>query len=46
VADAILTEAPSVAIGAGAHGVNLHLDPADLVRLLGADVADVTRAAS
>ena len=46
VADATLTHAPLVAIGAGAHGVNLHLDPADLVRLLDADVADVTRPAS
>ena len=46
VADASLTGAPLVAIGAGAHGVNLHLDPADLVRLLDADVADVTRPAS
>lgn len=46
VADATLRDATSVAIGAGAHGVNLHLDPADLVRLLDADVADVTRAAS
>jgi Cys-tRNA(Pro)/Cys-tRNA(Cys) deacylase len=35
-----------VAIGAGAHGVNLHLAPADLVRLLDADVADVARPAS
>jgi Cys-tRNA(Pro)/Cys-tRNA(Cys) deacylase len=46
VADATLTLASLVAIGAGAHGVNLHLDPADLVRLLDADVADVTRPAS
>jgi Cys-tRNA(Pro)/Cys-tRNA(Cys) deacylase len=46
VADASLNGAPLVAIGAGAHGVNLHLDPADLVRLLDADVADVTRPAS
>jgi Cys-tRNA(Pro)/Cys-tRNA(Cys) deacylase len=45
VADATLTEAASVAIGAGAHGVNVHIDPSDLVRLLGADVADVTRPA-
>ena len=45
VADATLMEAPSVAIGAGAHGVNLHLDPADVVRLLDAYVADVTHAA-
>ena len=46
VADSTLTGAPVVAIGAGAHGVNLHLDPTDLVRLLDADVADVTRPAS
>jgi Cys-tRNA(Pro)/Cys-tRNA(Cys) deacylase len=31
-----------VAIGGGAHGVNVHLVPADLVAALGADVADVT----
>jgi Cys-tRNA(Pro)/Cys-tRNA(Cys) deacylase len=31
-----------VAIGGGAHGVNVHLAPADLVTALGADVADVT----
>lgn len=31
-----------VAIGAGAHGVNLHLDAADLVRALEASVVDVT----
>jgi Cys-tRNA(Pro) deacylase len=31
-----------VAIGGGAHGVNLHLAPADLVAALGADVSDVT----
>ena len=46
VADASLTDPATVAIGAGAHGVNLHLDPTDLVRLLDADVADVTRPAS
>lgn len=46
VADASLTDAPLVAIGAGAHGVNLHLDPSDLVRVLDADVADVTRPAN
>lgn len=46
VADATLTGPEPVAIGAGAHGVNLHLDPADLVRLLDADVAAVTRAAN
>lgn len=32
-----------VAIGGGARGVNLHLAPADLIRHLGATVADVTR---
>ena len=46
VADATLMGPSSVAIGAGAHGVNIHLDPADLVRLVDADVAEVTRAAS
>jgi prolyl-tRNA editing enzyme YbaK/EbsC (Cys-tRNA(Pro) deacylase) len=34
-----------VAIGGGARGVNLHLAPTDLVRHLGAAVADVTRPA-
>jgi Cys-tRNA(Pro) deacylase len=43
VADATLMGSGPVAIGAGAHGVNLHLDPSDLVRLLDADLADVTR---
>jgi Cys-tRNA(Pro)/Cys-tRNA(Cys) deacylase len=42
VADATLIEHDLVAIGAGAHGINMHVDPADLVRVLGADVADVT----
>ena len=46
VADATLADRDLVAIGGGAHGVNLHLAPADLVRLLGADVAAVTRPAS
>ncbi len=39
-------EAPILAIGAGAHGMNLHLDPTDLIRLLDAEVVDVTRPAS
>jgi len=43
VADATIPDAGTVAIGGGAHGVNLHLDPADLIRVLRADVADVTR---
>jgi Cys-tRNA(Pro) deacylase len=42
VADASLADRDVVAIGAGAHGVNMHVDPADLARVLGADVADVT----
>ena len=45
VADATLVDRAVVAIGAGAHGVNLHLDPADLVRLVRADLADVTNPA-
>ncbi len=32
-----------VAIGAGAHGVNLHVDASALLAVLDADVADVTR---
>jgi Cys-tRNA(Pro) deacylase len=32
-----------VAIGGGAYGVNLHLDAAALLRVLGADVVDVTK---
>ena len=46
VADATIADRDLVAIGAGAAGVNLHLDPADLTRLLDADVANVTRPAS
>jgi Cys-tRNA(Pro)/Cys-tRNA(Cys) deacylase len=42
IADSSLTSHPVVAIGGGARGVNLHLDPADLVRVLGADVVDVS----
>jgi Cys-tRNA(Pro) deacylase len=45
VADATIADLDLVAIGAGAHGVNVHIDPADLVPLLRADVADVTRPA-
>ncbi len=33
---------PVVAIGGGAHGVNLHLAPSDLVAALAATVADVS----
>jgi Cys-tRNA(Pro)/Cys-tRNA(Cys) deacylase len=42
VVDASAVGLPVVAIGGGAHGVNLHLAPADLVAALSADVVDVT----
>lgn len=42
IADASIGALERVAIGGGAHGVNLHLAPADLVAALGAEVADVT----
>jgi Cys-tRNA(Pro)/Cys-tRNA(Cys) deacylase len=40
--DSTAMEQPMVAIGGGVRGVNLHLDPADLVSHLGAEVVDVT----
>ena len=43
VADAVVEGLELVAIGGGARGVNLHLAPADLIRLLEATVADVSR---
>jgi Cys-tRNA(Pro) deacylase len=46
VADATLADRDTVAIGAGAHGVNLHVTPGDLFRLLHADVVHVTRPAT
>ena len=42
IADAAILEAPVVAIGGGARGVNLHLAPADLVATLDASVVDVS----
>ena len=42
IVDASAADQPSVAIGGGAHGVNLHLAPADLVHALAADLVDVT----
>ena len=42
ILDASAAGRERVAIGGGAHGVNLHLDPADLVAALDATVADVT----
>lgn len=43
VADATVLEPERVAIGGGERGVNLHLDAAEIVRVLGADVVDVTK---
>lgn len=43
IVDAAVIDLPVVAIGGGAHGVNLHLAPADLVAALGAEVVDVTQ---
>ncbi|HEX9236351.1 MAG TPA: YbaK/EbsC family protein [Actinomycetota bacterium] len=45
LADAGIAELDGVAIGGGARGVNLHLFSGDLLRHLGAEVADVTRPA-
>ena len=42
IADASLMGQPVAAIGGGARGVNLHLAPEDLVRVLGAEVVDVS----
>jgi Cys-tRNA(Pro) deacylase len=42
IADASIAGLPVIAIGGGAHGVNVHLAPADLVSALGAEVVDVT----
>ena len=42
IADAAITGLDVVAIGGGARGVNLHLSPADLVEVLGAEVVDVS----
>jgi Cys-tRNA(Pro)/Cys-tRNA(Cys) deacylase len=42
VADAAVLEPAVVAIGGGAHGVNVHMAPAELVAGLDAEVVDVT----
>ena len=42
IADGSVTGRARVAIGGGARGVNLHLEAADLVRSLGAEVVDVS----
>ena len=45
IADGGVAETDRVAIGGGAHGVNLHLGSADLIAFLGADIVDMTRPA-
>lgn len=45
VADASLRSLERIAIGGGARGVNLHVEPTALIEDLHADVADVTRPA-
>jgi len=42
IVDASASGHERVALGGGAHGVNLHLAPADLVTALAAEVVDVT----
>lgn len=43
IVDASILGQPVVTVGGGAHGVNLHLAPSDLVAALGAEVVDVTQ---
>jgi Cys-tRNA(Pro) deacylase len=43
IADASIAGVEVVSVGGGAHGVNLHLAPADLVAALHAEVVDVTQ---
>lgn len=45
IADASIRAREKVAIGGGGHGVNVHLQAADLISFLEAEVADVTKAA-
>ena len=45
IADATVAAEGLVAIGGGGHGVNLHVQAADLIAHLAADVADVTKPA-
>jgi Cys-tRNA(Pro)/Cys-tRNA(Cys) deacylase len=46
IVDASVMGSPVVAVGGGAHGVNLHVAPGDLVAALDASVVDVTLAGS
>ena len=43
IVDASVMGQPVVTVGGGAHGVNLHLAPGDLVAALDAEVVDVTQ---
>jgi hypothetical protein len=43
IADASIAHSEKVAIGGGAHGVNLHFLAGDLIDHLEADLADVTK---
>ena len=45
VADISVAAMGTVAIGGGAHGVNVHMGAGDLLAATGAEVADVTREA-
>lgn len=42
IADAAIAAEPVVSIGGGGFGINIHLDPADLVAALDARLADVS----
>ena len=43
VVDASVVGKGRIALGGGAHGVNIHVDADELIRVLGATVADVTK---
>lgn len=45
IVDSSVDATETIAIGGGAHGVNLHVRAGDLISYLDADVADVTRPA-
>lgn len=45
IADASARSAGKVAIGGGGHGINIHIQIADLIAATGAEVVDVTRPA-
>ena len=46
IADASIARDETVAIGGGAHGVNIHVRAGDLIDHLGAEVVDVTKETS